>query len=116
MWCAATATVHFSAAVVFFQSASLRFWRRAVASATLASNCLASASPLAPMISPLGLCLYGVDERHPRSIAQATTRRFPLDAEGELGDADVGHSWPCGRGYGRAAFGPPRRSAPVFLP
>src|SRR5262249_54033902 len=69
--------------------------------------CLASASPLAPMISPLGLCLYGVVERHPISIAQATTRRFPLDAEGELGDADVGHSWPCGRGYGRAAFGPP---------
>jgi hypothetical protein len=30
MWCAVTATVHFSAAVVFFQSASLSFSRRAV--------------------------------------------------------------------------------------
>src|SRR3990172_6376321 len=51
MWCAVTPTVHFSAAVVFFQSASLSFSRTAVASFTLASNCLASASPLAPMVS-----------------------------------------------------------------
>src|SRR2546425_3272326 len=53
MWCAATATVHFSAAVVFFQSPSLSFSKRAVASSTLASNCLANASPLAPMVSSL---------------------------------------------------------------
>src|SRR5712692_5040075 len=53
MWCAVTATVHFSAAVVFFHSASLSFSRRAVASSTLASNCLANASPLAPMVSSL---------------------------------------------------------------
>src|SRR5712692_871559 len=55
MWCAVTATVHFSAAVVFSQSASLSFSRRPVASSTLASNCLANASPLAPMVSSL-LC------------------------------------------------------------
>src|SRR5947208_363338 len=53
MWCAATATVHFSAAVVFFQSASLSFSKRAVTSSTLASNCLANASPLAPMVTSL---------------------------------------------------------------
>src|SRR5260370_30808807 len=53
MWCAVAATDHFSAAVVFFQSASLSFSKRAVASSTLASNCLANASPLAPMVSSL---------------------------------------------------------------
>src|SRR5215813_3758238 len=53
MWCAVAATVHFSAAVVFFQSASLSFSRRRVASVTLVSNWLASASPLAPMVSSL---------------------------------------------------------------
>src|SRR5262245_47995229 len=51
MWCAVAATVHFSAAVVFFQSVTLSFSRRAVASSTLASNSLANASPLAPMVS-----------------------------------------------------------------
>src|SRR5712692_5149033 len=50
-WCAVTPTVHFSAAVVFFQSASLSFSSTAVASCTLASYCLANASAFAPMVS-----------------------------------------------------------------
>src|SRR5258705_13115959 len=58
MWCAVTATVHFSAAVVFFQSASVNFSRRIVASSTFASNCSANASPLAPMNVLPGLCLH----------------------------------------------------------
>src|SRR6266404_539832 len=53
MWCAVAATVHLSAAVVFFQSASLSFSRRVVASSTLTSNCVANVSPLAPMVSSL---------------------------------------------------------------
>src|SRR5712691_158256 len=85
MWCAVTATVHFSAAVVFFQSASLIFSRRAVASCTLASNCLAYASPLAPMVSSL-VCasLYrrterleidGFDNRPPSPSHEISSRR-----------------------------------------
>src|SRR5262245_32802957 len=82
MWCAATATVHFSAPVVFFQSASFRFSRRAVASATLASNCLASASALAPIISSL-VCAYTTltsdyQYRAPRRQHVAFTATFLL--------------------------------------
>jgi hypothetical protein len=42
-----------SAAVVFFQSASLSFSRTAVAYSALASNCLANASLFVPMVSSL---------------------------------------------------------------
>src|SRR4030095_3665536 len=48
-WCATTPTVHFSEAVVFFQSASVRPSSTPVASCTFASNCFASASALAAM-------------------------------------------------------------------
>src|SRR5712692_8413458 len=72
MWCAVTATVHFSAAVVFFQSASLSFSRRAVASSTLTSNCLANASPLAPMVSSL-VC----------SSLRRRTMRLEIDRPGD---------------------------------
>jgi len=65
MWCAVTATVHFSAAVVFFQSASVNFPRRVVASSTFASNCVANASPLAPMnVTPF---LFGMQPAPPDS-------------------------------------------------
>src|SRR5262245_1752819 len=61
MWCATTPTVHFSDAVVFFQSASLRRSSTPVASCTFVSNCFASASALAAMGSSLvrvvGVCL-----------------------------------------------------------
>src|SRR6266403_4226694 len=72
MWWAATATVHFSAAVVFFQSASLSLSKRAVASSTLASNCLANASPLAPMVSSV-IC----------SSLHRRTMRLEIDRAGD---------------------------------
>src|SRR5438094_808214 len=50
-WCATTPTVHFSDVVVFFQSASLRRSNTPVASCTFCSNCFASASALAAMVS-----------------------------------------------------------------
>src|SRR5438093_2390292 len=53
MWCATTPTGHFSAAVVFFQSASLSRSITAVASWAFVSNCFAKASALAPMVSSL---------------------------------------------------------------
>src|SRR4030095_316579 len=56
MWCVCTPIVHVSAAVVFFQSASVSSSRRAVASAAFASTCLANASPPASMMSSL-VCL-----------------------------------------------------------
>src|SRR6266446_10497136 len=73
MWCAVTATVHFSAAVVFFQSASVNFSRRIVASSTFASNCSANASPLAPMNVLPGLCLRCHDERGSLKSTSAET-------------------------------------------
>src|SRR6058998_2751668 len=48
-WCAVTPTVHLSAAVTFFQSASPSFSSVATASRAFPSNCLASASVFAPM-------------------------------------------------------------------
>src|SRR5215471_17275790 len=54
MWCATTPTVHFSDAVVFFQSASLRRSSTPVASCAFASNCFASASVFAAMGPPHG--------------------------------------------------------------
>src|SRR5690348_14165720 len=77
MWCAVTPTVHCSAAVVFFQSASLRPSRRIVASATLASNCRANASPLAPMVFLLGGPL-------------------PTETNGALGDRHSGPAFRAG--------------------
>src|SRR5437660_583075 len=50
-WCATTPTVHFSDVVVVFQSASLRRSNTPVASCTFCSNCFASASALAAMVS-----------------------------------------------------------------
>src|SRR6266536_2964284 len=78
MWCAATPTVHPSAAVVFFQSASVSFSRRAVASCTLASSCLAYASPLAPMVCPPSVCVpHCIDERRDsRSTGPVTDLAF----------------------------------------
>src|SRR6266849_4077680 len=57
-WCAVTPTGHFSAAVTFFQSASLSFSIAAVVSCTFVSYCLANPSTLAPMIFSL---VYGCD-------------------------------------------------------
>src|SRR5437660_5565 len=48
-WCAVTPTVHLSAAVTFFQSASPSFCSVATASWAFPSSCLASASVFAPM-------------------------------------------------------------------
>src|SRR5437016_1837419 len=48
-WCAVTPTVHLSAAVTLFQSASPSFSSVATASRAFPSNCLASASVFAPM-------------------------------------------------------------------
>src|SRR5207249_7862475 len=48
-WCAVTPTVHLSAAVTLFQSASPSFSSVATASRAFSSNCLASASVFAPM-------------------------------------------------------------------
>src|SRR5215813_9339808 len=82
MWCAVTATVHFSAAVVFVQSAAVSDSRRAVAASTLASNSLASESPLAPIVL------------HPPWRALSSHRRTgPLrDRQARRGDW-VGRRW-----------------------
>src|SRR2546428_4029661 len=88
MWCAVTPTVHFSAPVVFFQSASLSLSRRAVASSTLASNCLANASPLAPMVSSSLVCASLYRRTRRVEIDRPGNRpRSSLDVEGEQGDA-----------------------------
>ena len=69
MWCAVTATVHFSAAVAFFQSASVNFSRRVVASSTFASNCFANASAGEPnssqsVLRTLRAKTGGIDSGH----------------------------------------------------
>src|SRR5882724_339726 len=93
MWCAVTPTVHFSAAVVSFQSASLSLSRMAVASSTLVSNCLAYASPLAPMVSlPLCVCLivyvlHCIDERGDSGSTGPTIYLALLGRRGEQADA-----------------------------
>src|SRR5215472_1188177 len=75
MWCAVTATVHFSAAVVFLQSAAVSDSRRAVAASTLASNSRASDSPLAPIVLLLVLVSPPINERGPsRSTGSARQR------------------------------------------
>src|SRR5215467_3581016 len=75
MWCAVRATVHFSAAVVFLQSASVSDSRRAVAASTLASNSRASDSPLAPIVHLPGLVSPPINERGPsRSTGSARQR------------------------------------------
>src|SRR5215472_4087281 len=75
MWCAVRATVHFSAAVVFLQSASVSDSRRVVAASTLASNSRASDSPLAPIVHLPGLVSPPINERGPsRSTGSARLR------------------------------------------
>src|SRR6185436_17845722 len=63
-WCAVTPTVHFSASVIFFQSASLSFSSTDAASWAFASNCFASTS----LFAPIGILLD-------RLVGHARTRQ-----------------------------------------
>src|SRR5438552_16886357 len=81
MWCAVTPTGHFSAAVTFFQSASLSFSIAAVVSCTFDSYCVANPSTLAPMIFSL---VYGYGD----DGTAARTAFSTFDGRAGTGDSD----------------------------
>src|SRR5262245_6824091 len=95
-WCAVTPTVHFSAAVTFFQSASSSFSSVVTASRALLSNCLANASVFAPIaVLPVpwacthpGLGFYPyVDRAGPKSTPQGAAP--PSRGSGHLAGLDA---------------------------
>src|SRR5438445_6678736 len=87
MWWATTPTGQFSAAVSFFQSASLSRSNTDVASCTLVSNCLASVSPRAVIMASSTGGRGGRDRRHLHAVV--VKHGAPTHVGVALGDGDV---------------------------